>query len=104
MSKMNKTSIFEDYDNGNGGQNWNCFKIHPHVPHLIILPLGSHPFSKGVIKIHMRYIQCHCYVAENFMACKVWHFGMRKINTLHGKKKKLKSERDESEICRKDGC
>lgn len=47
MSKMNKTSIFEDYDNGNGGQNWNCFKIHPHVPHLIILPLGSHPFSKA---------------------------------------------------------
>lgn len=47
MSKMNKTSIFEDYDNGNGGQNWNCFKIHLHVPHLIILPLGSHPFSKA---------------------------------------------------------
>lgn len=47
MSKMNKTSILEDYDNGNGGRNWNCFKIHPHVPHLIIPPLGSHPFSKA---------------------------------------------------------
>lgn len=27
------------------GKNWNCFKIHPHVPHLIILPLGRLPFS-----------------------------------------------------------
>lgn len=44
-SKMNKMSIFEEYGNGNKGQNWNNFKSQPH-PHLIILPFGSLPFSK----------------------------------------------------------
>lgn len=45
-SKMNKTSIFEEYDHGNKGQNWIYFKSQPHVPHLIILPFDSLLFSK----------------------------------------------------------
>lgn len=41
MSKMNKTSSFEDYDNGNEGRE----TIHRHVLHLIIaLGVGRRPF------------------------------------------------------------
>ncbi len=51
--------------------------------------------DKNTHEIH----RCHCHVAENFMACKVWHF--RDEKNKQSSQQKLK---ETNQIYRKDGC